>query len=652
MRIWQKSVSAVFSVALLGSVSLLAQKDFVPDTVFSGSTLAGWHALGDATWKAQDGKIAASGAAGEGWLVSDVKLQDVRVFLRLQCAAGCNSGVLLRASKTKDNGLHGVFVSLAEGDLATYDLTLDANGKEVSKVKLPDAPSESIGIGGPPPAANAAAGVLGAPPAGGAPRGAGGPAGAAAGRGGRGRPQATLAPAGSWNTVELLAEAGSVNGSLNDAGISGGTVSPDGFGTIAIFAGKGSDLHIERVGYKDINGEKSVIESTSTHFTKRRLNDFYYGWSAVAADINHNGSMDVVSGPFIYEAPDYTVRRLYREGRAYNPSKEYAPDMINFAYDFNGDGWPDILASDLEGGQRPIDLYINPKGEPRRWEKSRAVNGISTELVLFKDIDGDGKPEIIFGGGGIYSYAKPDPSNPSAPWLITHISGPDQRVNNHGMGVGDINGDGRMDLIVPSGWFEQPPPGQTGKPWTFHEANFGGGGGEMGIYDVNGDGLPDVVTSLAAHGFGLAWFEQKRDAQGNISFVRHDIEGDFSSTDNAGGVVFSQPHASAFADMDGDGIPDMVVGKSMYHHLELWGDPDPYGPAVLYVYRTVRDKSAPGGARFVPELIDNHSGVGSAIQIVDLNHDGAPDVVSQSVLGTFVFYGKKGKWPPPAAAAK
>ncbi|MEO6802776.1 MAG: VCBS repeat-containing protein [Granulicella sp.] len=341
----------------------------------------------------------------------------------------------------------------------------------------------------------------------------------------------------------------------------------------------------------------------------------------------------------------------------YNPSLEYAPDMVNFAYDFNGDGWPDIVASDIEGGLRPLDLFINPAGESRRWTKYRAISNVSTELVLMKDIDGDGKLEILFGGGGVYSYAKPDPENISGLWKITPISGKLDRINNHGMGVGDINGDGRKDFVVPTGWYEQPSAGVEGKPWVFHEVDFGGGGGEMGIYDVNGDGLNDVVTSLEAHGFGLAWFEQKRSANGAITFVRHDIAGDFTSN-NAGGVTFSQPHATAFADMDGDGIPDMVVGKSMWHHLESWGEPVPYGTPVLYVYRTVRDPRAPGGAVFVPVLVNNHSGVGSAIQVTDLNHDGAQDILTQSSLGTFVFYGHPGKWPkavvkvPATAAAK
>ena len=118
----------------------------------------------------------------------------------------------------------------------------------------------------------------------------------------------------------------------------------------------------------------------------------------------------------------------------------------------------------------------------------------------------------------------------------------------------------------------------------------------MAVYDVNGDGLNDVVTALDAHGWGMAWYEQKRDKQGNISFVQHMIMDDLGiAKENAGGVVFSEPHAATYADMNGDGIPDFIVGKRYWSHNADYLDPNPFGPAVLYWYKTIRDPKAPGG---------------------------------------------------------
>ena len=158
--------------------------------------------------------------------------------------------------------------------------------------------------------------------------------------------------------------------------------------------------------------------------------------------------------------------------------------------------------------------------------------------------------------------------------------------------------------------------------WKFHPLNFGSGGAEMGVYDVNGDGLNDVVTSIAAHGWGLAWFEQKRDGAGAISFVQHAIMGDFSGK-NAGNVTFSELHGMTFGDMDGDGIPDIMVGSGTGRTSKVTRIPIHTAPlSSIGIERCVTPK-AEGGAEFVPELIHNRSGVGSHLAAVDLNNDGA-----------------------------
>ncbi len=613
----------VFGAVAVGGLLVLAGfaagPNFLPDSTFKGSTLAGWHVLGQADWSAHEGELTGKVKAGGkgGWLVLDQSYQDAEFYASFRCATDCSTGVLLRAEKTPD-GMKGLYVALT-GEPGLFKVTLDAEGQELHREKL-----------------RAAGGTIRFAPPANAPAAAGG-------GGGRGRGGPTLRQ-DDWNTVQVILDSDILRASLNSAGggMSGATDDDRaGYGPIALYVGGTGQVQFKDVAFKDLLPKIEPKEQISSRFRMQKISDFYYAWCAAAADINHDGILDVVAGPFYYLGPDYTTRREFTSAQTYNPSTEYASGMVNFAYDFTGDGWPDILMA----ASRPMWLYVNPKGESRRWNKYLAVPKVTTEIVLLKDMDGDGKPELVYGGDGILAYAKPDPANPTASWIVHPISDKSNPPNIHGLGVGDINGDGRMDVLQPAGWWEQPPPGSTQQSWTFHPEDFGSGGAEMGVYDVNGDGLNDVVTAIQAHGFGVAWFEQKRAQDGKISFVKHMIMGDYSSP-SAGDVTFTEPHGMTFADIDGDGVPDMIVGKRYWSHEESYTDPDPYGPAVLYWYRTVRDKSAPGGARFVPELIHNRSGVGSHLAAVDLNGDGAVDIITSTDRGTFIF------WNTPKSGAR
>ncbi len=454
--------------------------------------------------------------------------------------------------------------------------------------------------------------------------------------------------ANEWNPLEVLLDGNILRVWINDgpeSGTTNGKADEDiaSYGPVALYVGGTGEVRFKQIELKDLGRRVLPDEQVSSRFRMQRISDFYYGWSATAADINHDGVLDIVAGPFYYLGPDYHVSREIYPSKTADVSSQYTPAMVNFAFDYTGDGWPDVLIAN----GRPTSLYVNPKGELRRWDKYNVLPTINSEIAIFKDINADGKPDAVFIGGGAVCWASVDPANPTAPWIVHPVSQHGYGVvAQHGIGAGDINGDGRMDIVSPYDWWEHPPQGTADGPWPYHPVALGRwpragaspGGGEMGVYDVNGDGLNDVVTSLEAHGWGLAWYEQKRDKNGALSFVEHIIADDYA-TKAATNVKFSEAHASAFADVDGDGIPDFIVGKRVYSHNESYTDPDPYGPGVLYWFRTVRNRKASGGAEFQPELIHNRSGVGSTVLAVDLNKDAAMDIVTSTNRGTFIFWG-------------
>ncbi|MCC6234809.1 MAG: VCBS repeat-containing protein [Verrucomicrobiales bacterium] len=390
-------------------------------------------------------------------------------------------------------------------------------------------------------------------------------------------------------------------------------------------------------------------------FTKQQLHDQFWSEGANFGDLNRDGKNDLIAGPWWWEGPEFKVRHEYAPATTtfelklgpmtqvtvpgfegfLGKENRYSDNFFAWAQDFNADAWPDILIIGFPG--KGTAWYENPKGKDGHWVRHEIFGQTDNESPTFTDLTGDGKPELVCITAGRYGYASPDWAAPAKPWVFHPLS-PDNKYGNftHGMGVGDVNGDGRRDLLEKDGWWEQPASLEGDPVWAFHPQPMGIGGSQMHAYDVNGDGLNDIITGLAAHGFGLAWYEQYREGT-EIKFREH-ILMNKEPSENRYGVKFSELHAIELVDVDGDGVKDIVTGKRFWSHGRT-GDPDRNSAAVLYWFRLVR--GADRSVDFVPYLIDAESGVGTQVVASDLNGDGLPDIVVGNKRGVFVFQQQK-----------
>ena len=373
-------------------------------------------------------------------------------------------------------------------------------------------------------------------------------------------------------------------------------------------------------------------------------------------DMDGDGFQDLLSGAYWYQNPGASGGEWKQhQFRTVGTHKEFVSDCGEWIVDVDHDGLPDLVTTGWI--QNGLWWYKNPGPKATAagtmWKAEKITDSFDTEGGAFADINGDGKPDVAlahYNHSGVLwvDFSKDKPR-------VHHLGG--SAEDGHGIGVADINGDGKPDVLTPHGWFQQID-GDSDK-WQWHgDWDLGDTGFPILGYDVNHDGRLDLIYGQG-HGYGLYWLEQGG-PKDHPTWIRHTID-----------ESFSQSHALALVDIDGDGVPELITGKRYRGHGG--DDPGSYDPVVVYAYKLptsaqfghgkqkpASKASGPAGSMQIADSasdpvftrftlsVNGTASAGTQFVSADLDHDGDMDIASAGKLGVHVLENLKiDKMPKP-----
>ncbi len=338
--------------------------------------------------------------------------------------------------------------------------------------------------------------------------------------------------------------------------------------------------------------------------------------TATIADIDGDGKPDIVCGEYWYANGSWKKTQF----RSLEYDNFYIDAFSDQAMDVDGDGNIDIITGTYFS--KKLSWYRNPGkgGKPgAMWEETVIDIGGSVEFFFLVDLDNDGKAREIlpqFGGKVPTSWY----GLSGGKW-IKHTAS--EQNYGHGIGAGDMNKDGRADIITPEGWLEAPANPNEGN-WRLHRdfpplkaLSF------IHAIDINGDGRVDIVAGNA-HDYGFFWLEQNTGGTFEMRMI-----------DDS----WSQAHTVVQVDLNKDGQMDFLTGKRFMAHNGR--DPGEREPLGIYWFEYFKEPN--GKIQWTKHVIDYSTRTGSGMQmpVADLNGDGILDFVAPGKSGLHLFLGQK-----------
>lgn len=338
-------------------------------------------------------------------------------------------------------------------------------------------------------------------------------------------------------------------------------------------------------------------------FHKTVIDKRFVSEGIAIGDVDRDGKLDILAGNVWYQAPDWKAHEIAPFAFV-DPKTAWSNSFHNWAEDVNKDGWIDQIVIGMPG-ERAI-WRENPKGKHEPWKEHLVWRSAGNESPLYVDLFGNGKRVLVMAYDDERLAWFEPAADPYKQWICHDVSEPkgagSQRYS-HGLGVGDLDGDGRSEIIVKDGFYSRVN-GPNGVVWSFVKVPFSPDCAHMHVFEGG-------VLTTSAHARGVWWSERTSDA-----FNRTTIDETVSVT-----------HASVLTTFGGR--PNLVTGK------RKWGHPPGVDPGSEEPPWLVRYEHFEG--KWTRHIIDEDSGVGTQFVVQDVDGDGKLDIVTSNKNGVFLF---------------